>query len=77
MSSKGKNISRTSVDSEAIRSIGYEPSKKILQVEFHGGAVYNYFKVPGYVYERFMKADSKGAVCNHYIKNHYKFLRVL
>jgi len=68
-----RHIKRTEVDSEAINSIGYDAKNRILQIEFTGGNVYNYFGVPLYIYEDLMKADSKGSFCNHHIRNEYDY----
>ena len=51
---------REVVDSEALRSVGYDPDSRILEIEFNSGTVYRYFAVPLSVYAGLMTAKSKG-----------------
>ena len=37
---------REPVDSEAICSIGYDPVRRVQQVQFHSGAIHDYLDVP-------------------------------
>ena len=60
---------REPVDSEAIRSIGYDLGRQVLEVEFHGGAVYRYFDVPDGVYVELMQAASLGEAFAHRVRN--------
>ena len=39
-------MNRTPVNSSNVSSVGYDPTSLTLEVEFHGGAVYQYFDVP-------------------------------
>lgn len=52
---------RESVASEALRSVGYDPDRRILEVEFASGAVYRYFDVPPELHAGLMTAASHGA----------------
>jgi hypothetical protein len=58
------------VDSSAIRAVGYDGST--LAVEFHNGRIYDHPDVPGSIFEDFMRASSKGAYYNQYIRGRYK-----
>ena len=40
----------------------------ILEVEFHSGAVYQYYDVPESLFEGLMSADSHGRYLNEFIK---------
>ena len=51
---------REAVDSEALRSVGYDPDSRILEIEFNNGTVYRYFAVPLSVHAGLMTAKSKG-----------------
>lgn len=62
-------MQREPVDSEAIRSIGYDIDRRVLEVEFHGGAVYRYFDVPDEVYVELMQAASLGEAFAHRVRN--------
>src|SRR5690606_37210664 len=52
---------RIPVVSSNIASVGYDAKKKLLEIEFHHGAVYQYFDVPENVYEELMGSTSLGA----------------
>lgn len=62
----------TSVNSSAIRAVGYDGDGYILTVEFHGGRVYDHPGVPYEVYAALMAASSKGAYYNRYIRGRYR-----
>lgn len=49
---------RQSVNSSRIASVGWE--NNVLQVEFHNGAVYNYYDVAKEEYLNFMQSSSLG-----------------
>jgi hypothetical protein len=57
------------VESSAIALVGYDPQRQILQVEFHDGAVWHYFEVPGQIFEDLLRADSKGSYFNRHIRS--------
>lgn len=62
-------MTRTSVESEAIRSIGYDGST--LEIEFTNNRIYKYFNVPAHVHAAFMSAESHGSYFNEHIKPIY------
>jgi hypothetical protein len=62
-------MKRVAVDSSGIQTIGYDESKKILEVEFVNNHVYRYQGVPELLYLRLMKAPSKGAFFNKKIRD--------
>ena len=43
-------MERKNVVSSNIKSIGYDESAMVLEVEFNNGAVYQYYNVPLYIY---------------------------
>lgn len=67
-SSGDVKLERMSVQSSNISSVGYDQASSSLEIEFHHGGVYQYYGVPGHVYEGLMKAESKGSYFHHYIK---------
>ena len=69
-------MKRKSVDSSNLASIGYDPSSKILEVEFKHGGVYQYFYVPENIYEELMNADSHGVYFSANIRNEYEYQKV-
>jgi hypothetical protein len=66
-------IKRSPVKSSAITSVGYNADKKILEIEYISGEVYDYFNVPQRIFNEFMQAESKGTFANTQIKDRYKF----
>lgn len=69
------SVNRTPVSSSNIRSIGYEPDTKTLEVEFHSG-VYQYSGVPESVYRGLMQSPSKGSYFHDHVKDRYSFRRI-
>lgn len=69
-------MERTPVESSNISSIGYHENSQTLEIEFHSGAVYQYFDVPSAVYEQMMAADSKGQFLAQHIKGNYRYVKV-
>jgi len=53
-------MKRERVDSEALRSVGYDPGTRVLELEFSSGVVYRYFDVPMELHASLMTADSHG-----------------
>ncbi len=66
-------IRRIPVASSNIASVGYDVENKILEIEFHHGAVYQYFDVPKKVYEELMNSPSQGAYFMNEIKSKIKY----
>ena len=62
-------MKRKTVDSETIASIGYEPHRCELDVEFReSGDVYRYFQVSAEEHREFMISESKGGYLNRVFK---------
>lgn len=61
-------MTRQPVSSSSIRSIGYEPTTQILEVEFTSGHVYQYFNVPNAIYAGLMVASSHGKYLDANVK---------
>lgn len=60
-----------SIESSAIRAVGYEG--QTLAVVFRTSAtVYLHHSVPHWVYSGLMRASSKGAFYNHFIRGKYR-----
>lgn len=62
-------MERSSVNSSTIKSLGYEPVKEILEVEFLNGEIYQYSPVPTLVYAEFLNAGSYGTYMEDAIRN--------
>ena len=62
-------MKREPVDSEAIRSIGYDPVRRVQQVQVHSGAIYDCLDVPEQVHLEVMQADSVGEAFARCVRN--------
>ena len=67
-------MKREPVTSSAIKSIGYNEDKQILEVEIlETGRIYKYFNVPLDEYMDFLDAKSLGEYYNRVIKVKYEY----
>jgi hypothetical protein len=60
------------VPSSLLASVAYDYDRAILQLEFHSGAVYEYFHVPPQSYQELWQADSHGAYFNRHIRKSFR-----
>jgi hypothetical protein len=67
---------RRPVSSSALRSVGYDPQERLLEVEFESGEVYQYQGVELMVHKLLMRADSMGRFVNERIKPNYPSVHV-
>ena len=68
---------RARINSTSLESVGYEAVSRTLEVEFSGGAVYQYLEVPEVEMVKLMRARSRGAYLNQYIKPRFLSRRVM
>lgn len=61
-------MERVRVRSSNIASIGYNPESRVLEIEFHDGAIYQYFDVPQRLHDGLMNASSHGSYFDANIK---------
>lgn len=72
-----RNMKRRFVQSSAIKTVGYDAEKHILEIGFHNeNAVWRYYDLPEEVYAAFVKAESKGNFFVTKIKGKYTEKRV-
>ncbi len=64
-------MQRTHIDSTSLKSVGYEPDTHTLEVEFHGGRVYQDSEVPPRRFHDLLEAESAGRFLNREIKGVY------
>lgn len=62
-------MDREPVESEALRSVGYDPDARILEIEFANGEVYRYHDVPIDLHLELMQASSHGEYFAHRIRD--------
>jgi hypothetical protein len=69
-------MNRKPVSSSSIRSIGYDPDAKILEVELQNGGIYQYFQVPRETHDDLINAASIGRYYSKYVRDSYKYRKV-
>lgn len=69
-------MERDHVESSNLKSVGYDISQVILEVEFHHGAIWQYSDVMESTYHEMMSAASIGTYFNANIKGKYPENRV-
>lgn len=69
-------MERQLVSSSNLRSIGYDKSSKILEIEFHKSGVYQYLNVPEHIYTGLMSSYSKGTYFDDNIKSRFNFRKI-
>jgi hypothetical protein len=69
-------MNRTPVSSSNLKSVGYDQSSNTLEIEFHGGRVYQYYNVPKRIYQGLMAASSHGKYHHRRIKDSYRYSRI-
>lgn len=67
---------REEVTSSNLRSVGYDENTNTLEIEFHGGGVYQYSAVPINIYQGLMNASSHGKYFHRHIKRHYRYTKI-
>jgi hypothetical protein len=67
---------RIAVDSNYLRSVGYDSENQVLEIEFRRGEVYQYIEVPATVYTDLMNAPSQGKYFNAHIKEVYSYRKL-
>lgn len=64
------------VESTTLAMVGYDETRKLLQLEFRSGAVYLYIGVPAAVCQALLDASSKGRYFNGAIRGRYPYRQV-
>jgi hypothetical protein len=64
------------LESSLLASVLYDPTRRLLELDFHSGQRYRYFDVPNACYRQLLDADSKGTYFNSHIRNHFPFQRL-
>ena len=59
-----------------MRSVGYDQTNQVLEVEFPSGTIYQYLDIPPAIYKGLWEAESKGRYFNSEIRDTYEFVRV-
>ena len=72
-----KLLERQSVKSVILRSVGYDDSTKILEIEFHSGLVYQYLGVPSKVYTDLMRSGEIGKYFSDKVRTRFRTKQVV
>jgi len=67
---------RVPVRSSNLVSVGHDPDRQVLEIEFRGGRVYVYYGVPVPVHAGLMGARSHGRYFHARIRGRYRYQRV-
>jgi len=66
-------VQRVPLESRSLASAQYDPALRRLEVQFHNGERYLYFRVPLDCYQALLDSHSKGAFFNRHIRNCFAF----
>ncbi len=69
-------MDREAVASTVLKSVGYDPDTRTLEIEFPSGRVYRYLEVPAEVHAWLMRSPGKGSLFRRMIDGKYTFERV-
>jgi len=64
-------MERVAVESNSLRSIGYDEKTRVLEVEFSSGRIYSYSDVPPETHDWLMRSKGKGGFFNRMIRDRY------
>jgi hypothetical protein len=70
-------LERQAVKSVILRSVGYDESTKILEIEFHSGLVYQYSGVPPKVYTDLMRSREMGKYFSEKVRTQFRTKQVV
>lgn len=62
-------------ESSNLAGFGYEPTTRVLTVEFKASGKYNYYDVPQQVFEQMKTASSRGQFHAQNIKGRFRYAR--
>ena len=65
-------IKREPVESSVLASAGYDAKLRVLELEFHSGAIYRYLDVAEDIFRKLLAAESKGQFFGANIRNKFR-----
>jgi lysyl-tRNA synthetase class 2 len=66
----------TAIESTVLARVTFDEPNQLLLVEFRGGAIYCYFRVPLTIHHALLAAPSKGAYFNRFVRARFSFTRL-
>jgi len=70
-------LERQPVKSRILRTLGYDESTKILEIEFQTGLVYQYAGVPLKVYRELIRSDEIGKYFTDKVRNRFRTKQIV
>ena len=70
------DIERRKVESSVLATVGYDARRRLLEIEFHSGAIYRYLDVPEETHRHLLAAESKGHFFGANIRDKFRSERV-
>jgi len=70
-------LERQPVKSRILRSLGYNESTKILEIEFQTGLVYQYAGVPLKVYRELIRSEEIGKYFTDKVRNRFRTKQIV
>lgn len=70
------HINRAPVSSGAFSSVGYDPSRQIMAIEFSSGGVHHLTGVPPEKWQDFQAAESKGSFFHKHLRGKFDSVKV-
>jgi hypothetical protein len=64
-------VERKRVNASTLRSVGYDASQQVLEIEFSSGSIVQYTGVSPEVHRRFMSSPSPGSFYQDQIDEHF------
>ena len=71
------HLERQPVKSRILRSLGYDESTKILEIEFQTGLVYQYAGVPLKVYQELIRSEEIGKYFTDKVRNRFRTKQIV
>ncbi len=69
-------LERQPVKSRILRSVGYDESTKVLEIEFQNGLVYQFFEVPPKVSMELMRSGEVGKYFTDKVRTRFRTKQV-
>ena len=69
-------MERVRVQSDSLKSVGYDSMTETLEVQFRDGGVFQYYSVPEFLFQRLVRKGAKNAYFEDRVRRQFKFRRV-
>ena len=69
-------MNRKYLQSSNVSAVRYQPYSGLLEIAFHDGQIYQYFKVPPQLYTDMMDAPSHGSFFKYNIRRQFTYRKL-